>query len=104
MRSGVELDRVILQTRGTSSVHDRRIPQAGFAPRLKGTRSVRFRGGTEMSAGEKAKAKAEQVVGKTVRKAAHAAHKETLEAKGAALEARGMMRGAKERAKGSLKS
>ncbi|MGW6356612.1 hypothetical protein ACWFR5_15770 [Streptomyces sp. NPDC055092] len=55
-----------------------------------------------MSAGEKAKAKAEQVVGKTVRKAAHAVHKQTLEAKGAALEARGMMRGAKERAKGSV--
>ncbi|MGW6753567.1 hypothetical protein [Streptomyces sp. NPDC055006] len=54
-----------------------------------------------MSAGEKAKAKAEQVVGKTVRKAAHAVHK--LEAKGAALEARGMMRGAKERVKGSVK-
>ncbi|MER6376883.1 hypothetical protein ABT255_53385 [Streptomyces mirabilis] len=30
-----------------------------------------------MSAGERAKAKAEQVVGKTVRKAAHAVHKET---------------------------
>ncbi|GAB7102646.1 hypothetical protein JCM4814A_09600 [Streptomyces phaeofaciens JCM 4814] len=57
-----------------------------------------------MSAGERAKAKAEVFVGKTVRKAAHAAHKGTLEAKGAALEARGMMRGAKERAKGSLKS
>jgi uncharacterized protein YjbJ (UPF0337 family) len=56
-----------------------------------------------MSAGERAKAKAEQVVGKTVRKAAHAVHKETLAAKGAALEARGMMRGAKERTKGSLK-
>lgn len=48
-----------------------------------------------MSAGEKAKAKAEQVVGKTVRKAAHAAHKDVLAAKGAALEARGMMRARK---------
>lgn len=56
-----------------------------------------------MSAGEKARAKAEQVVGKTVRKAAHAAHKDVLAAKGAALEARGMMRGAKERTKDSLK-
>ncbi|WP_405552514.1 hypothetical protein [Streptomyces sp. NBC_01171] len=56
-----------------------------------------------MSAGERAKAKAEQVVGKTVRQAAHAMHKGTLEAKGAALEARGMMRGAKERSRGSLK-
>ncbi|WP_164873018.1 hypothetical protein [Streptomyces resistomycificus] len=56
-----------------------------------------------MSAGEKAKAKAEQVVGKTVRMAAHAVHKETLAAKGAALEARGTTRGAKERGKGSLK-
>ena len=41
-----------------------------------------------MSAGERARAKAEQVVGKTVRKAAHALHKETLAAKGAALETR----------------
>ncbi|WP_192582544.1 hypothetical protein [Streptomyces triticiradicis] len=52
-----------------------------------------------MSAGERARAKAEQVVGKTVRKAAHALHKETLAAKGAALEARGRLRGTKERAK-----
>ncbi|MFH8801040.1 hypothetical protein ACH4F6_15805 [Streptomyces sp. NPDC017936] len=56
-----------------------------------------------MSAGERAKAKAEQIVGKTVRKAAHAAHRETLAAKGAALEARGRARGAKEQAKGSFK-
>ncbi|MFI1769916.1 hypothetical protein ACH41H_49285 [Streptomyces sp. NPDC020800] len=56
-----------------------------------------------MSAGERAKAKAEQVVGKSVRKAAHALHKETLAAKGAALEARGRMRGAKEQTKGSFK-
>jgi hypothetical protein len=57
----------------------------------------------EMSAGERTKAKAEQVVGKTVRKAAHAVHKGTLEAKGAALEARGKMREEKERVKGSVK-
>ncbi|GAA3065210.1 hypothetical protein [Streptomyces glomeratus] len=56
-----------------------------------------------MSVGEKAKARAEQVVGKTVRKAAHAVHKESLAAKGAALEARGMMRGEKERTKDSFK-
>ncbi|MHB9863903.1 hypothetical protein [Streptomyces sp. YIM S03343] len=53
-----------------------------------------------MSTRERAKAKAEQVVGKTVRKAAHAVHKETLAAKGAALEARGKLRGEKERIKG----
>ena len=57
-----------------------------------------------MSAGERAKAMAEQVVGKTVRKAAHAVHKDALAAKGAALEARGKMRGAKERSKDSFKS
>jgi uncharacterized protein YjbJ (UPF0337 family) len=56
-----------------------------------------------MSAGQKTKAKAEQIVGKTVRKAAHAAHRDTLAAKGAALEARGMMRGAKEKAKDPFK-
>ncbi|MFF4585662.1 hypothetical protein [Streptomyces sp. NPDC001388] len=56
-----------------------------------------------MSAGEKAKARAEQLVGKTVRKAAHALHKETLAAKGAALESRGRMRGGKERTKDSFK-
>ncbi len=56
-----------------------------------------------MSAGEKAKAKAEQVVGRAVRKVAHAVHKNTLEAKGAALETRGRMRGAKERTKDSFK-
>ncbi|WP_431945247.1 hypothetical protein [Actinacidiphila sp. bgisy167] len=56
-----------------------------------------------MSTGEKAKAKMEQVVGRTVRKAAHAMHKEKLAAKGAALESRGRMRGGKERAKGLLK-
>ncbi|MFE5028743.1 hypothetical protein ACFRAO_37025 [Streptomyces sp. NPDC056656] len=56
-----------------------------------------------MTAIGRTKAKAEQVIGKTVRKAAHAAHKETLAAKGAALEARGMMRGAKERSKDPFK-
>ncbi|MFF0204866.1 hypothetical protein [Streptomyces sp. NPDC005017] len=56
-----------------------------------------------MSAGEKAKAKAEQVAGKTVRTVAHAMHKETLAAKGAALETRGKMRGAKEKTKDSFK-
>lgn len=56
-----------------------------------------------MSAKEKAKAKAEEVVGKTVRKAAHAVHKETLAAKGAALEARGKLRGEKERTEDSFK-
>ncbi|MEV6022063.1 hypothetical protein [Streptomyces sp. NPDC052036] len=56
-----------------------------------------------MSVGEKAKAKAEQVAGKIVRKTAHAVHKETLAAKGAALEARGRMRGAKEETKDSFK-
>ncbi|MFB7755125.1 hypothetical protein ACFC18_36835 [Streptomyces sp. NPDC056121] len=56
-----------------------------------------------MSAGEKAKAKAEQVVGKTLRKAAWAVHKDDLAAKGAALEARGKMRGARESAKDTFK-
>jgi hypothetical protein len=56
-----------------------------------------------MSAGEKAKAKAEQVAGKTLRKAAHSVHKDTLAAKGAALEARGKMRGAKEKIKDLFK-
>ena len=56
-----------------------------------------------MSAVEKTKAKMEQVVGKSVRKAAHAMHKEKLAAKGAALESRGKMRGAKERTKDVFK-
>ncbi|MGW4561050.1 hypothetical protein ACWEN3_01175 [Streptomyces sp. NPDC004561] len=56
-----------------------------------------------MSAGERAKAMAEQIVGKTVRKTAHAVHKETLASKGAALEARGKMRATKEQTKGSFK-
>ncbi|WP_175420730.1 hypothetical protein [Streptomyces griseus] len=49
-----------------------------------------------MSAGEKAKAKTEQVVGKAVRKVAHAMGNETTAVKGAALETRGKARGAKE--------
>jgi uncharacterized protein YjbJ (UPF0337 family) len=49
-----------------------------------------------MSAGEKAKATTEQVVGKAVRKLAHAMGKDTTAAKGAALEARGKARAAKE--------
>ncbi|MFE9835285.1 hypothetical protein ACFYP4_09100 [Streptomyces sp. NPDC005551] len=56
-----------------------------------------------MSAGEKAKAKTEQVVGKAVRKAAHAAGNETTAAKGAALETRGKARDAKEKSKDSFK-
>ncbi|MGW3496005.1 hypothetical protein [Streptomyces sp. NPDC001020] len=56
-----------------------------------------------MSTGEKAKAKAEQIAGKTLRKVAHAVHQETLAAKGAALEARGNVRGAKESTKGTFK-
>ncbi|MEU6487416.1 hypothetical protein [Streptomyces sp. NPDC046887] len=56
-----------------------------------------------MSAGEKAKAKAEQVVGKAVRKAAHALGNETTAAKGAALETRGKARDAKEKGKGGLR-
>jgi uncharacterized protein YjbJ (UPF0337 family) len=54
---------------------------------------------TDMSAGEKAKAKAERLVGKAVRKAAHAVGNETTAAKGAALEARGTARSAKEKSK-----
>ncbi|MFB7734843.1 hypothetical protein ACFC08_10715 [Streptomyces sp. NPDC056112] len=55
-----------------------------------------------MSAGEKARATAEQVVGKAVRKMAHALGNETTAAKGAALEARGKARAAKERPKSGL--
>ncbi|MCK8681634.1 hypothetical protein [Streptomyces lichenis] len=56
-----------------------------------------------MSTGEKAKAKAEQVVGKAVRKAAHALGNETTAAKGAALETRGKARDAKEKGKDGLR-
>ncbi|MEV4946929.1 hypothetical protein [Streptomyces sp. NPDC053755] len=52
-----------------------------------------------MSAKEKVKAKAEQVVGKAVRKTAYAWGKETTAAKGAALETRGRAREAKEKGK-----
>ncbi|GGW25372.1 hypothetical protein [Streptomyces xantholiticus] len=52
-----------------------------------------------MSTGEKAKAKAEQVLGKAVRKAAHAMGKDTTAAKGAALEARGRARATKEKSR-----
>lgn len=55
-----------------------------------------------MSARERSKAKAEQIAGRIVRKSAHALHKETLAAKGAALEARGRMRAGKEKAKDSF--
>ncbi len=58
---------------------------------------------TDMSAGEKAKAKTEQVVGKVVRKVAHAVGNETTAAKGAALEVRGKARDIKERSKDSFR-
>ncbi|MFF3619378.1 hypothetical protein [Streptomyces sp. NPDC002467] len=56
-----------------------------------------------MSSSEKIKAKSEQVIGKVVRKAAHAIGKEDIAAKGAALEARGKGRGAKEKGKDAFK-
>lgn len=56
-----------------------------------------------MSAGEKAKATAEQMVGKAVRKVAHAVGNRMTEAKGAALQARGKARAAKERSKDAFK-
>lgn len=56
-----------------------------------------------MSAGEKAKATAEQMVGKAVRTVAHAVGNRMTEAKGAALQARGRARAAKERSKDALK-
>ncbi|MFF3322396.1 hypothetical protein [Streptomyces sp. NPDC002889] len=56
-----------------------------------------------MSAGEKAKAMAEQVVGKAVKKAGHAIGNESAEVKGAALETRGKARGAKEKTKDTFK-
>lgn len=52
-----------------------------------------------MSATAKAKAQMEQIAGKAVRKAAHAMGKETMAAKGAALEARGKARHLKENGK-----
>ncbi|MFH9590742.1 hypothetical protein ACH4LS_37100 [Streptomyces luteogriseus] len=56
-----------------------------------------------MSTGEKAKATTEQVLGKAVRKLAHAMGKDTTAAKGAALEARGKARATKERGKGGFR-
>ncbi|MGW7436912.1 hypothetical protein [Streptomyces sp. NPDC054849] len=56
-----------------------------------------------MSAREKTKAKAEQVIGKAVRKAAHALGNKTTEAKGAALEARGKARQVKEKGKDAFR-
>ncbi|MEU7556634.1 hypothetical protein AB0B01_30700 [Streptomyces sp. NPDC044571] len=56
-----------------------------------------------MSASEKIKARAEQVVGKSVRKAAHTLGKKSTEAKGTALEARGKARQAKEKGKDAFK-
>ncbi|MET7758135.1 hypothetical protein ABZT27_26045 [Streptomyces sp. NPDC005389] len=52
-----------------------------------------------MSAKEKVKAKAEQIVGKAVQKAAHVWGKRTTEGKGAALRLRGKAREEKEKAK-----
>ncbi|MFF3728137.1 hypothetical protein ACFYYM_37900 [Streptomyces erythrochromogenes] len=52
-----------------------------------------------MSAREKIKATAEQVVGRAVRKTANAMGQRTTAAKGAALEARGKARGLKEKGK-----
>lgn len=59
--------------------------------------------GADMSTSEKIKAKAEQVIGKAVRKTAHALGNETTAAKGAALEARGKGRHVKEKAKDAFK-
>ncbi|ATW51462.1 hypothetical protein CGZ69_30165 [Streptomyces peucetius subsp. caesius ATCC 27952] len=71
----------------------------GFHPRGTGRRFGGTYERTDMSAGEKARAKAEQVVGKAVRKAAHAMGKETTAAKGAALETRGRARATKEKSR-----
>lgn len=56
-----------------------------------------------MSAKEKAKAKAEQIAGKAMRKTAHSQGKETTAAKGVALGMRGKAREAKERGKDFFK-
>ncbi|MCX5152114.1 hypothetical protein OHB36_36135 [Streptomyces sp. NBC_00320] len=55
-----------------------------------------------MGTGEKAKAEIERVAGRVVKKTAHAMGKETLAAKGAALEARGNARRVKEKGKDAL--
>ncbi|MEV4941527.1 hypothetical protein [Streptomyces zaomyceticus] len=52
-----------------------------------------------MSAMEKAKAKAEQMIGKAVQKTAHVCGKKSTEAKGAALGLRGKARARKEKVK-----
>lgn len=59
--------------------------------------------GSDMSAGEKAKAEIERIAGRAVKKAAHAMGKETLAAKGAALEARGNARRTKEKGKDAFR-
>ncbi|MFI5829260.1 hypothetical protein ACIA6C_18730 [Streptomyces sp. NPDC051578] len=56
-----------------------------------------------MSASEKMKATAEQMIGRIVRKTAHAVGNRTTEAKGAALQARGKARQVKERAKDKIR-
>ncbi|WP_395358371.1 hypothetical protein ACHGLA_01355 [Streptomyces sp. YH02] len=56
-----------------------------------------------MSAKEKAKAKAEQFIGKAVQKTAHLRGKKSTEAKGAALGIRGKGRERKEKAKDFFK-
>ncbi|SDJ35791.1 hypothetical protein [Streptomyces indicus] len=56
-----------------------------------------------MSAGEKAKAKAEQIAGKLVKKGAHALGDDKTAAKGAALETRGKARAGKEKGKDTFK-
>lgn len=56
-------------------------------------------GEVTVSTSEKIKARAEQLVGKAVRKTAHAVGNKTTEAKGAALEARGKARAVKEHGK-----
>ncbi|MFE2328765.1 hypothetical protein ACFXD5_33505 [Streptomyces sp. NPDC059385] len=56
-----------------------------------------------MSASEKIKANIEQMIGKVVRKAAHALGNETTAAKGAALQARGKGRHLKETGKDAFK-
>ncbi|MER6096518.1 hypothetical protein ABT154_11820 [Streptomyces sp. NPDC001728] len=56
-----------------------------------------------MSAKEKAKAKAEQIVGKAVQKTARMRGKKTTEDKGAALGLRGKARARKEKAKDFFK-
>lgn len=55
-----------------------------------------------MSAKEKLKARAEQIVGRLVRTVAHAMGHRTTAAKGAALQARGKARALKEKAKGRI--